>query len=397
MPYYKRNLYILSVTVFLASLSWNQVVPFLPKFLKEIGGGGPHLNLWISLVFAAQSLAAIVAQPFWGKLGDSYGRKPMIIRAGICLAGVYYGMSLCHNPWQLAACRFLNGALTGFIPGSIALIATNTPEEEAPKYLAAVQTTSSIGLIIGPAVGAALAGLLGYRGSMAISGTACLVSTIVVWALVQEPNKVVITEKTSLIQDFGIALRSRVQRSILFVVMIAWAYGAGISPFLILHLEKLGPHAQSWLPAVIFSLPAMAFVASAYKWTSIGERRGYDRTILVGFIGGGICTIILFFAHNIWMFGIIYFLTGVCLATLGPAIGAITCTRVEESFRGRAFGIQQSAGTLGALIAPLAMGIVSTYFGRPSIFLAVGGVFLIGGFIFKGMARRWRKDSISDL
>lgn len=397
MPYYRRNVFILSVTVFLASLSWNQVVPFLPKFLKEIGGGGPHLNLWISIVFSVQALAAIVAQPLWGKLGDSYGRKPMIIRAGICLAGVYYGMSLCQNPLQLSIFRFLNGALTGFIPGSLALVATNTPEEEAPKYLSALQTTSNIGLIAGPAVGFALAGMVGYRGSMGISGTACLVSTIVVWLMVQEPNKVVLKEKTSLIQDFGIALRSRVQRSILFVLVVACIYGTAIAPFLILHLEKIGPHAPGWISAVIFSLPAIAFVLSAYKWTTVGEWWGYDRTILVGFLGGGIGSVALFFVHDIWTFGVIYFLTGVSLATLGPAIGALTCTRVEESFRGRAFGIQQSAGTFGALIAPLAAGLISTYLGRPAIFLAVGCMFLLGAPVFKSMARLWAKDSIPDL
>ena len=389
MPYYRRNIYILSVTIFLASLSWNQVVPFLQKFLEQIGGGGRNLNLWVAVVFAAQSLAAIIAQPFWGKLGDSYGRKPMIIRAGLCLAGVYFGMSLCHNPWQLALCRFLNGALTGFIPGSFALIATNTPEDDAPKYIATAQTTSSVGLIVGPAVGALLAGLVGYRGSMIVSGTACLISTLAVWAFVQEPNKVVITEKTSLIQDFGIALRSPVQRAVLFAVMLAWSYGAAISPFLIKHLEALGKHAPQWLPGAIFSLPAAAFVLSAYRWTSLGEWWGYHRTILVGLVGGGVGAIALFFAHDIWLFAALYFATGVFLATLGPSIAAITCTKVDESFRGRAYGIQQSAGTLGALIAPLVAGAISTLWGRPSIFILIGVVFLSGAFVFRGLARPW--------
>ena len=101
MPYYRRNLYVLSVTVLLASLSWQQIIAFLPKFLKEIGGEGRHFELWVGVIFASQSLAAIVMQPFWGKLGDNFGRKTMIIRAGLCLAGVYYGMILCQAPWQL--------------------------------------------------------------------------------------------------------------------------------------------------------------------------------------------------------------------------------------------------------------------------------------------------------
>lgn len=402
MPYYRRNVYILSVTVFLASLSWQQVMPFLSDFLKELGAG-KQLFLWTGIVFAVQSLAAIIMQPLWGKMGDTHGRKPMIIRAGLCLAGVYFGMSLCHSPIQLAVCRFLNGALTGFIPGSFALIATNTPEEEAPKSMATVQAASNVGLIIGPVIGTVLASLLSYRGSMVVSGVAVMISTGVVWWLVQEPNKVVLVEKTSLIQDFGIAFRSRVQLALLFVVALTWAYGAAIAPYLIRHLRSLGgdvphvlrvvlSHLHMDLPAVVFALPALAFVVSARAWTQVGSKRGYNWTMLIGLAGGGIGAIALFGVHDIWLFGAIYFITGVCTATLGPSVAAVTCTKVDEAFRGRAYGIQQSVGTLGSLISPLIAGFVGKQWGTPAIFLFVGTLFLGGSVVFRGLTRHWQTE-----
>jgi DHA1 family multidrug resistance protein-like MFS transporter len=392
MPYYRRNIYILSVTVFLASLSWQQIVPFLPKFLREIGGGGPYFKLWVGLIFASQSLAAIIMQPFWGKLGDSYGRKPMIIRAGFCLAGVYFAMSMCRAPWQLVACRFLNGALTGFIPGSFALVGTNTPEQEAPRYVAILESTSNVGLIVGPAVGAFLARMAGYRCSMVVSGAAVLLSTLVVWLYVQEPNKVAPAEKTSLIQDFGIALRSPVMSSLMFVMMLAWMFGNCINPFLVLHLETLSGWCPWWLPAVTYSLPGLAFVLAAYRWSCIGQDWGYHRNILIGLTGGAIGAIILFTVHNVWVFAAVYFLMGICLATLSPAIGALTCTKVPEEFRGRAYGIQQAAGTFGSLAAALIASQIASFFGYHGIFLFVGLLFLFGAFTFKGMVRLWPKE-----
>ncbi len=409
MPYYRRNVYILSVTVFLASLSWQQVMPFLSDYLKELGAApGKQLFFWTSIVFAVQSLAAIIMQPLWGKMGDTHGRKPMIIRAGLCLAGVYYAMALCHTPFQLAICRFLNGALTGFIPGSFALIATNTPEDEAPKSMATVQAVSNVGLIIGPIVGTILASLLNYRGSMVVSGTAVLLSTLVVWWLVQEPNKVALVEKTSLIEDFGIAFRSRVQMAVLFAVMLSWAYGTAITPYLIGHLKSLGGEVPRWLATTlsslhmdlsgaIFSLPALAFVISARAWTAVGARRGYNWTIVLGLAGGGIGALILFFVHDIWLFGAIYFLTGLSMSTLGPSIAAVTCTKVDESFRGRAYGIQQSVGTLGSLMSPLIAGAVGSAWGRPAIFIFVGTMFLSGSFIFRGLSRNWKSEAPATL
>lgn len=389
MPYYKRNICVLSVTVFLASMSWQQIVPFLPKFLKEIGGGGSHFETWVSAIFACQSLAAIIAQPSWGKLGDRFGRKPMIIRAGFCLAGVYYAMSLCRSPWELAICRFLNGALTGFIPGSFALVSTNTPESKSPRYVAILESTSNVGLIVGPAFGACLARMAGYRCSMAWSGTAVLLSTLAVWRLVQEPNKVIPQDKTSLAQDMGIALRSPIMSSLMVTIMVAWLFGNSINPFLVLHLESLKGWCPWWLPAVTYSLPGIAFVLTAYRWSLIGQKWGYERNIVIGLAGGAIGALLLFAARTVWQFSIIYFATGILLATLSPAVGAITCTRVPFSFRGRAYGIQQAAGTSAAFCAVIIAGQIAHLFGYGAIFLFVCVAFVVGLIAFQRLAKLW--------
>ncbi|HPP75416.1 MAG TPA: MFS transporter [Armatimonadota bacterium] len=390
MPHYRRNTYVLSIAIFLAALSWNQIVPFLSLFLKEMHISEGQLLYWTGLVFAVQSVASILAMPYWGKLGDKYGRKPMIIRAGICLAGIYFGMSLCQTPLQLAVLRFLNGALTGFIPGSFALIATNTPEKAAPRAMATAQTASASGVIIGPAVGMWLASLLGYRCSMQVSGAAVIISTILVWRLVQEPNKVKPIEKTSLIQDFIISIRSPVQLSIMFAVFLSWCFASAINPYLVLHLKEFGGSVPDWLLGWIFPLPALAFVLTAHSWTRFGERTSFDRAIFIGLIGAALGAVTLFFPHNIWVFAVLYFITGIWIAALSPSIGALTCTKVEESFRGRAYGIQQSAGTLGALLAPLAAAQVGALFGIRAIFIFVGVLFFVGAFVFVRLCKRWK-------
>jgi len=393
MPYYRRNLFILSATIFLASLSWNQIVPFLPKFLKELGVGDEALVQWSAIIFACQSLGSITTQPFWGKLGDMHGRKPMILRAGFCLAGVYFAMSFCHNPWQLAACRVLNGALTGFIPGSFALIATNTPQDEAPKSLATAQAASSVGLIVGPVAGTFLADAFGYRGSMQVAGTAVLISTLVVLWLVQEPNKTRPSEKTSLLQDFAISLKSPVQLSVMFAVMLAWVFGAAISPYLVLHLDALAKGLPSPVVGIVISLPAIAFVLVAHGWTRLGESKGYERGIVVGLVGGGLGVLSLALAHSIYAFAALYFVTGIWLAALSPSTAAITCTRVEESFRGRAYAIQQAAGTLGALLTPLVAAPIAKHFGIPAVFVFVSAIFLAGAVVFRALVGRWRNET----
>ena len=395
MPYYRRNLYILSTTIFLAAVSWTQVMPFLPLFMKEMGVKH-NLLQWVGVVFAAQSVASIISMPFWGRLGDRYGQKPMVLRAGFCLAAIYFGMSMCHTPLQLVIFRFLNGALTGFIPGSMALIATNTPQEYAPRSMATAQSASAAGAIAGPVIGAVLAAVAGYRGSMQLSGIAVLLSTIAVWWLVQEPNKVRMAHQTSMLQDFAISLRSRMLSSIMLTLLLTGIFVNATITILTLHIAKIGQGAPNWLTGVMFSLHPVAFVLTAHQWARIGERRGYFKAIQAGMIGAAIGALILTTVSNIWMFSILYFTVGVFLAAVAPAAGAIICTQVKETFRGRAYGMQMSAGTLGAMVAPLMASNLGAAYGIPSVFAFTGAILLVGSFVLPFLVKGRRDQADSD-
>lgn len=388
MPQHQRNIIVLSTTIFLAAFSWNQIVPFLPLFLKELGVDR-NLVQWSYGIFVAQALAGMIAQPFWGKIGDTVGRKPMVIRAGLCLTGIYLGMSFCNAPWQLAALRFLNGALTGFIPGSLALIATNTPKELAPKYVATAQTMTAAGVILGPAIGWMAAAAIGFRASMRVSGAAVLLSTLLVVLFVRESSKTGPAEKTSLLQDFLMAVRSRTLASVMFAVLLMYAFASAVYPVLAVHLGTLDGNSPHWFPGVVFSLPAVAMVLSVHRWNRMGELWGYNRVIMLGLVGAGIGGGVLTFVHNIWIFAVVYFAAGLLLASVLPSAGALICLRVEESFRGRAYGMQTGAATFGALLAFLGAFWVGSAFSIPAIFLFVGIALVVGAPVFYLIAHKW--------
>lgn len=372
-------------------MSWQQVMPFLPLFLKGLGVG-KNVLFWSGLVFAAHPIAGIIAQPFWGKMGDSRGRKPMILRAGVCLVLIYYAMSICRTPLQLVILRFLNGALTGFIPGSFTLIATNTPENESPKYVATAEALAAAGVIVGPLVGGVLATFFDYRGVMRVSGTAVLLSTLLVWWLVQEPNKASIKDKTSLLEDFMIAVRSPILLSLMFAAMLGSVFGGAVAPILALFLKEMGgEHLSKAGIGIIFSLPAAAFVLSSRKWSAYGGRKSYTSTMAIAILGGAIGSIALSLSFNIWIFSVMYFLIGMVLAGLSPSIGAVICTRIHDSFRGRAYGMQQSAAMLGAFVSPL-IGAQIGKLGFRMVFVFTGTIFFIGYFIFKRLLGRWKMN-----
>jgi DHA1 family multidrug resistance protein-like MFS transporter len=188
-------------------------VPFLPLFIKELGVKG-GLAFWAGVILASQQIAMIVMMPLWGKLADKYGRQTL---------------------WQLLLLRLLNGALAGFIPSTITLVATNTPKEQAARYVSIVQSAQAFGAIAGPSVGSILANLAGYRSSMQVSFIVVAVAVLLVYLLVKEGCKVTACDQpTSLWQDLQLALKKS-----MLITLIFWQ---GFSP------QRLARIPPVWLP-----------------------------------------------------------------------------------------------------------------------------------------------------
>ena len=128
IPYYRRNLYVLPSPRFSPGSAepGHSVSPFI---LKRIRDHSRDVTFWSGLVFSMHFASALIMMPIWGRMSDRFGRKPMAVRAGVpCLDLLPHEHSA--SPWQLAVCRFLNGAATGFIrcrPAPRFQLADNTP------------------------------------------------------------------------------------------------------------------------------------------------------------------------------------------------------------------------------------------------------------------------------
>ena len=78
--------------------------------------------------------------PLWGRIGDHYGRKKILISSGFGLASSLFLMGFVTDVWQLFTLRLFTGVFTGFIATSQAYIATQTPKEIAGRVLGTLQT-----------------------------------------------------------------------------------------------------------------------------------------------------------------------------------------------------------------------------------------------------------------
>ncbi|MDF2628678.1 MAG: multidrug efflux protein [Symbiobacteriaceae bacterium] len=399
----KRNLYILWIGNFLAACSFSLVMPFLPQFIQQLG---VHDNLyaWSGWTFAISFVASAIMSPIWGNLADRYGRKPMIIRSGICIAVVYLLMSVVQSPIQLFFLRMLNGALSGFIPSSIALIATNTPEDRVGRYLAITATSMAAGNIMGPMFGGTLAELFGIRTSMLIGAVVLFAATALVWVGVRERILGAGKAKTSPIQDLKLAVNNRTLLALMISAMLINASIQSLEPILTNFVPTLRQEgalvwltqtifgrsdAHTFIAGFIFSLPAVAMLLVGPRWARVGERISFPKLLAIGLALAGVMVLPQSLAQTAGALIVLRFIYGIFTAAVMPSVNATLAATVHPSFRGRAYGINQSAMFVGNVLGPTLGGYVADWWGPRAVFLLTGTMLLIAAtWVYRELASR---------
>ena len=135
-PIWKRNLFVLSIAVFIAGIAFSEIMPFLPLYIDTLGHfSHSQLNFWSGIIFSGVYFVSAIVSPWWGKLADKKGRKLMTLRASLGMAIVLGAMGLVQNVWQLLILRMLQGVFSGFVSNANALIATETPKDKSGQAL----------------------------------------------------------------------------------------------------------------------------------------------------------------------------------------------------------------------------------------------------------------------
>ncbi len=377
METWKRNLWLLWFGSFITSASYTMVIPFLPLFLIQIGVH-QHEELWSGLLFSSAFLAGAIASPFWGAMGDKYGRKPMIVRAGLVLFAIYSLTAFVANPYELLILRILQGLLSGFIPGAIALVGTNTPENKVGYALSLMSTATATGSILGPLLGGVIAKLLDNRVAFASAGILVLLATLMVIFWVKEEKFAPQNERGMVIQSIKIAGRNRVFLSVLLITLLTQFSIMTIEPVLPLYLIEIGGSLKdaSLLAGIVFSLIGIASILFAPRWGKLADKIGFRKVLIIGLLFGGLGNIAQIPFHDIWGFSIVRFIYGSFFCAVFPAINGLVVQSTPSEFRGRAFGLNQTANQIGGMLGPLAGGAISGVFSIHSIFWVTGFLLL---------------------
>jgi EmrB/QacA subfamily drug resistance transporter len=217
----------LLLVLLLASLDQTIVSTALPTIVGDLGGI-QHLS-W---VVTAYLLASTIAGPLYGKLGDLYGRKPVL---QVAIVVFLIGSALCglaQNMTELIAFRALQGlGGGGLIVTTIAVIGDIIPPRERGRYQGFFGAVFGVSTVIGPLLGGFFVDNLSWRWIFYVNLPIGAVALVVIGAVFRVRQ----TTQHHRVDYLGAAiLAASLSAIVLFTSLGGTTYAWGSAPIVVL-------------------------------------------------------------------------------------------------------------------------------------------------------------------
>ena len=378
-------LYTLLSVMFINMLGFGVIVPFLPFYAASFNAAP-----WqIGLVFSAYSMGSFFGEPFWGRLSDRIGRKPLLIStvAANCLC--YGALAFAPNIWAAILIRVLGGLAAG--NGSVVqgYIADVTPVQYRAGRMAKLGAAYNLGFILGPFVGGMLAkpgaGTAGYHLPLLMSSFLCACSAIGIALVVKESRerRQYVGRQPSRWVMFGYAAKHPVVgRLMLLTFSVGVAFTAVESTFALWARHRFG-----WTPrdvGLCFGVTGAVSACCQFLLTGpLSRRFGEGPMLAAGMAGSVICTALMPLSTGGLVTVALMALMALSQSVAFPNSGALLSRSVDPDHQGQIMGLNNATGALARVTGPqFGLGLLgfningAFYLGAlivaPAIFLAVG-------------------------
>ena len=380
MIIWRKNLFIVWFCQFLAMIGMSAVVPFLPLYIRDLGV--TELNetaMWSGLVFAGPFFVSFFLTPVWGSMGDKYGRKVMTLRAvfGLAIAQILVGFS--QNVTHLFLIRLLQGALSGFLPAAMALVASNTPEEKTGYALGLLQSSTAAGTVLGPLIGGVLSDLFGFRFVFFCVGGLLVITGILLLILVKEEKRVDGIKTYSFMKNWKYLLSNKYLRTSALLITLTALGFAYVRPIFVLYVETFNINSEI-LPTVtgfLYSIMGVFSVFSAAWWGKRVEKSGVRKNLFIA----SLITALMYTAHSFVNDPItlipIRMILGFGFGALMPLLFTTISNGVSFERKGGVLGVASSFQIFGNMIGPILGGYAAGVVGIKTSFFLTGGVFFL--------------------
>ena len=385
---------ILWVTQFATMAAFSCSLPFVPLYILELGISDPRqAALWAGLVAGGSGISMAIFSPIWGTVADRFGKKLMLERALVGAAITLLLMGFAQSAAQLLLLRVIQGSLTGTTTAVNTLAASITPRVELGRVLGSMQMSIFAGSTVGPFIGGVLADTLGFRIAFIATSVVLILISLVVFVLVHEPRResqpLPAFRLPQLRNPLGNGILSTVfmLAPVIFVVNFASMAARPLFPLFVAEVAAndtaatiAGFSPQDLVATISGLLVATTGVVATLCSPITGRFIDSNRVrllLLIAVIGGAAANVGQAFAVSFLQLWIVRVLLGAFGGVWAPTYSSTIGLSVPSERRGLAFGIANSASSLGNAIGPIVGGYVGAMLGIRAVFVGAAGVLLL--------------------
>lgn len=361
--------------------------PVLPLYAKNFGVSATVVGLTLT-VFA---LARLILNVPAGMIADRFGRRILLIGGPILTSIGMFGSGFAGDIWSLLIWRFIAGGGSAFyMSGALIYLIDIAPSDRRARYVATNQWALSVGVALGPGIGGLVAERWGLAAPFHVVGVIALVAaTYAIFRLPETRNSTGrASESKSPVRDAALIIRSAPFVAIAFVTGTIFMTRAGTRATLVpLHADDT----LGWGPGeigLVFTATGIMTLFTLWPATWATENIGRASVIMFSGLAAALGTLVIAASSTPLWFVMGNIILTLGTGTAGPAPAAFVADLFPEELRGLGIGLYRSAGDVGFVIGPPALGWLSDNASMSVAFQTAGCLVGVAGACFVLITRR---------
>jgi len=341
------GLHLLPVTMFFGSFAWSFVFVSLPFHIQRVSTLDATATLrWTGWIVGITSLVTVLTAPIWGRYAARGNAKACYVVVEALQGVGFFVMALARTLPELFFARLILGAMGAASTLGFIMVGRGAEGAQVRRRVAALQSSMTVGQVVGPLFGAIAAARLGIRGSFVLGGTILIAcAALVHWAVPRPPD-------ARQADGASRPVRRREVAAVTLVVLggsIQVFYFTSILPHV---LPGLGVEAERTLEVggVLIFISGVAAALGALAVPRLGELFPERRLIGGLLVASSISVAALAIVGSVWPYGSLRFVQVLSIAPVFPLV----VSRVVQHAGGSAIGVINAARIGAGFIGPVA-------------------------------------------